>query len=343
MHPNPILIEWPFWLFALCFAAGLAAVLIILLYPVLVRLTLAAPIHRSSHRAPTPQGGGAAVLIAILATVSLGVVSKPDFNEYWSQIAALMIAAGILGVVGFVDDVRNLAAWKRLSFHVAAVIFLIGSVPADIRPMPFLDWWSERSLLVLCGVWFVNLFNFMDGIDWMSVAEVVPICGGCFLIGSLGGLPPVVVLVAVAVFGATLGFAPFNRPVARLFLGDSGSLPLGLLIGWILILIAGNGYLVSAFLLPLYYLADATLTLLRRLLRGERFWESHRSHFYQRAMDNGFTVPAIVLRVFLLNVTLAALSIIAAVNEERTVQLVTLSGGLMLVSFVLIDFSRARG
>ena len=157
---------------------------------------------------------------------------------------------------------------------------------------PFLPWWIERILLVLAGVWFVNLVNFMDGLDWMTVAEFVPLTGGLVLLGAFGALPPYAVVCALALLGALIGFAPFNRPVARLFLGDVGSLPLGLVAGWLLALLANKGHLAAAILLPLYYLMDATITLFRRLARGERVWQAHRSHFYQRATDNGFTVSA---------------------------------------------------
>ena len=114
----------------------------------------------------------------------------------------------------------------------------------------------------------MNLVNFMDGIDWMMVAEVVPVTGGVALVGALGALPPEALIVALALNGAMLGFAPFNRPVARLFLGDMGSLPIGLLLFWLLLLVAGSGHVAAALLLPLYFVADATVTLARRALRA---------------------------------------------------------------------------
>ena len=154
-------------------------------------------------------------------------------------------------------------------------------------------------MLLLACLWFVNLTNFMDGIDWMTVAEFVPITVGiAAALGSLGALPTHGIVVAVALCGGLLGFAPFNRPVARIFLGDVGSLPIGLLFAWLLVLVAGQGHLAAALLLPLYYLADATLTLLRRMKKREPFWQAHRTHFYQRATDRGFSVSAIVARVF---------------------------------------------
>src|SRR6202048_96633 len=117
----------------------------------------------------------------------------------------------------------------------------------------------------------------------MSVAEPVPIAGGLVAAGWLGALPSAGVVAALALLGAILGFAPFNRPAARLFLGDVGSLPIGLVLAWLLILLAGSGHVAAALLLPLYYLADATLTLARRLLAGERVWQGAREPFFSRA------------------------------------------------------------
>ena len=124
------------------------------------------------------------------------------------------------------------------------------------------------------------------------------------LLGWLGELSLPVTIAAAALFGAMLGFAPFNRPVAKIFLGDVGSLPIGLLAGWCLLQLACHQHLAAALLLPLYYLADATVTLLRRMARREPFWAAHRTHFYQRATDNGFSVSRVVSEVFALNVGL---------------------------------------
>ena len=112
-----------------------------------------------------------------------------------------------------------------------------------------------------------------------------------------------------------LGFAPFNRPVARLFLGDGGSLPIGLVLGWLLLQLAGNGHLAAALLLPLYYLADATITLLRRMARGERITQAHRSHFYQIATTRGFSVMGVVRRGSSANVVLAWLAVVTVLFD----------------------------
>ena len=171
-----------------------------------------------------------------------------------------------------------------------AVAAILVTAPGELRIVPALPLWIERALLLLAGLWFVNLVNFMDGLDWMTVAEVVPITVAMIILGLLGELPPAPAIVAAALCGAMIGFAPFNRPVARIFLGDVGSLPIGLLLGWCLLQLAWQQHIAAALLLPLYYLSDATVTLSSRVVRGEPFWTAHRSHFYQRATDNGFSV-----------------------------------------------------
>ena len=161
-------------------------------------------------------------------------------------------------------------------------------------PAPWLPLAVERVVLLIAGLWFVNLVNFMDGLDLMTAAEIVPITGGLILVGWLGDYPTLPTIIAAALCGAMLGFVPFNRPLAKVFLGDVGSLPIGLLLGWCLLELAFRQHFAAALLLPLYYLADATSTLLRRMERREPFWAAHRTHFYQRATDNGFTVTRIV-------------------------------------------------
>jgi UDP-N-acetylmuramyl pentapeptide phosphotransferase/UDP-N-acetylglucosamine-1-phosphate transferase len=126
------------------------------------------------------------------------------------------------------------------------------------------------------------------------------------------------------------------------FLGDVGSLPIGLLLGWCFFELAYRQYLTAALLLPLYYLLDATVTLSRRLARGEAVWKAHRSHFYQRATDNGFTVLRVVGEVFVLNLGLAILGIASTMTPSVTIKVLLLvAGGIATVS-VMYRFSRPR-
>jgi UDP-N-acetylmuramyl pentapeptide phosphotransferase/UDP-N-acetylglucosamine-1-phosphate transferase len=163
------------------------------------------------------------------------------------------------------------------------------------------------------------------------------------MIGVFGLLPPAETIVGSALCGAMIGFAYFNRPVARLFLGDVGSLPIGLLLGWLLVQLAGHHGLAAAILLPLYYLADATITLIRRLLGGEKVWRAHRSHFYQRATERGFTVSQVVARVFAVNLGLVALAFVTLAAPGFLNDVAALVCGAALVGWLLLAFTRGKG
>jgi UDP-N-acetylmuramyl pentapeptide phosphotransferase/UDP-N-acetylglucosamine-1-phosphate transferase len=318
-------------------AAIICAGLIVLLRPLLQRYALARPNARSSHKVPTPQGAGIAVIAATLLIGSAFAVLT-DLR----LPVMLLIAVPLIALVGLVDDIRPIPVLPRLLLQAIAVGMVVFAAPDDLRIVPALPLGLERGLVLIAGLWFVNLVNFMDGLDLMTAAEAVPITATLVLVGLFGVLPLPVVLVAAALCGALLGFAPFNRPVAKVFLGDVGSLPIGLLLGWCLLHLAWQGHVVAALLLPLYYLVDSTWTLLRRMLRGEPFWAAHRSHFYQRATDNGFTVTRVVINVFILNLVLAALAIASIMLNATTIDIALLIAGAVAVAIVLRRFSGAR-
>jgi UDP-N-acetylmuramyl pentapeptide phosphotransferase/UDP-N-acetylglucosamine-1-phosphate transferase len=328
---------------ALVFVASalVSVVLIWLLHPLLKRHALAHPNVRSSHKTPTPQGGGIAVIAAtvgvVVACVLFGVPGLGG-QALWLVLAATVFIA----LVGAIDDIRPIAVMPRLILQVAGVAIVLAALPVDLRVVPLLPYWLERALLGLAILWFVNLVNFMDGIDWMTVAEVAPLTSGLVLFGLMAALSRDATIVALALCGAVIGFAPCNRPVARLFLGDVGSLPIGLLLGWLLVVLAGTGHFAAALLLPLYYLADATITLLRRLANGEPILQAHRSHFYQRAMDGGFSIYQVVGRVFLLNIALIGLAVTTLLTTSYLLHAAALIAGCVLVAFLLYRFAAAK-
>jgi len=324
------------------FAALMCALLIVALYPWLARYALAKPNARSSHRTPTPQGAGIAVIAATMGAVGIALAifslgASPDLN-----LPKVVAAALIMTCLGAVDDIRPLPAGLRLLLQAVVIAGIIYTLPDHLRIVPQLPWWFERGLLLIGGLWFVNLVNFMDGIDWMTVAEVIPITATLTILGMAGALPSYGMVLALALGGATIGFAYFNRPTAKVFLGDVGSLPIGLILGWLLLLVAGGGHLAAAVVMPLYYLADATITLFRRLIRREPFWEGHRTHFYQRATDKGFTTTAVVVRVFVVNVGLGILAVISVVVPGRPSEIAALTIGAILVAWLLAAFERGR-
>src|SRR5438128_2506384 len=228
-------------------AAAISAGIILVLRPWLQRYLLVHPNSRSSHRQSTPQGGGIAVIAAAMAVTASAIaigLHEPAFDP--ASLRLVFAATAFMMLVGAADDLWTIEAAPRLLLQTLAVGIILASLPGELRVVPMLPWWIERALLLLACLWFVNLTNFMDGIDWMTVAEFVPITVGLTLIGYLGALPAHGIVVALALCGGLIGFAPFNRPVARIFLGDVGSLPIGVLLSWLLVLVAGHGYLTAA-------------------------------------------------------------------------------------------------
>jgi len=321
-------------------AALLSGCLTWAIRPLMVRVALAKPNARSSHRIPTPQGAGIAVIAATLIA-AVTVIGFAGAAEMKIPVAAFG-ATLFIAAVGFADDVHPIPVVPRLLLQGLAVAAVILAAPESLRIVPACPLWLERGLLLLAALWFVNLVNFMDGLDLMTVAEIVPVTGALVLLGWLAELPPPATVAAAALFGAMLGFAPFNRPVAKIFLGDVGSLPIGLLAGWCLLELAWHQQFAAALLLPLYYLADATVTLVRRIRKREPFWAAHRSHFYQRATDNGFSVPRVVGEVFALNILLAALAIGSAMTSSTPIAILLFIVGGIATALLTQRFSRPR-
>jgi len=327
------------WLAVIAASAGLSAVLILILKPLLVRYVLAHPNARSSHTTATPQGAGLAVMASLIIVCATALLLKAVPPP---SLLPVLVGAAILTVVGELDDAHALAvSWRLLAqtLVAAAIVFLL---PQDFRLLPdLLSLGVERALMVLGIVGFVNAINFLDGLDWMTVAQVVPMTLGVAILCWLGVVPQSVGLLALALLGATLGFAVFNKHPAHIFLGDAGSLPIGFMLAYMLIYVA-EAHIVSGLLLALYSLTDATVTLGRRLMTGERVFSAHKSHFYQRAVAQGLRVPQVTTRVFALGLVLMGLAIVAALARSLAVDFATFALGAAATGFVLFNFSRGR-
>ncbi len=268
------------------------------------------PNARSSHGRPKPRGGGLALVpvlaVAWIAAVNWLGAAPPGF---WT----LLFAATALAVVFWIDDLRNLPVALRLMVQALAVGIGIaamdgaGPVFQGLLP-PLLD----RLATGILWLWFINLFNFMDGIDGISGVEAGSLGVGLVLVGAVSAWPGAQVALPALLAAATLGFLVWNWAPAKLFLGDVGSVPLGYLLGWLLLTAAASGAWAPALILPLYYLADATLTLLKRAVRGVRVWQPHREHYYQRAVQGGASHGQVAARVLACNLVLVLMAIVAA-------------------------------
>jgi UDP-N-acetylmuramyl pentapeptide phosphotransferase/UDP-N-acetylglucosamine-1-phosphate transferase len=313
-------------------ASGLATRVLI---PILRRRNLLDhPNERSSHVVPTARGGGIApVGAALLAWSVLGI-----FGWAPPAIVAIVLGTVLLAIVCWRDDLYGLSPARRLAAQAGAVA--IGLVAVPHNPLP--HWIGpavNAAALGILWVWWVNLFNFMDGIDGLASSEAAAIGGGVLAVAALaGGIDPAAALLGAAVLGAALGFLVWNWSPAQVFLGDVGSAPLGYLTGFLLIIVAAGGLWIVALVLPLYFLADATITLARRLLGGERIWQAHRQHYYQHAVRGGLSHAAVVKRVIAADILLIGCGWAAANGWCLT----ALAAAVATVAALLAALGRAR-
>ena len=262
------------------------------------------PNHRSSHAVPTPRGGGLAVtpLLIVLVAVVFIHTGVRDIGPW------LMLAAGAgLGVLSWLDDRHDLSAAIRFACQFVAVIIGVFAIDKPVLGGIVPDW-LDHVLVVLAWVWFINLFNFMDGIDGITGVEAGSIGLGVFVLALLIPLPQFIGLgyIGLGVTSIMAGFLIWNWHPARLFLGDVGSIPLGFILGWVLLQLAAEGAWAVALILPSYYLFDATITLIKRALRREKIWQAHREHFYQQATQRGLKHSTVSAMIGITNLVLIA-------------------------------------
>ncbi len=262
------------------------------------------PNHRSSHIMPTPRGGGLAFVAAFLITVPF--VTHLGFVTLAGSLA-LMGAGLFLAVLGFLDDYGHIPAIWRLLGHFSAcvmVLFWMGGMP----PITFFAWTLPANFLadglaVIYLVWLLNLYNFMDGIDGIAGVEAVSTCLGAACLYGLSGNVGLMVL-PLLLAASVAGFLIWNFPPARIFMGDAGSSFLGFMLGVLSIQAASiNGaYFWSWLILLGVFIVDATVTLVRRTMAGNKIHEAHRNHAYQQASSNCGSHLPITLAVLVINV-----------------------------------------
>ena len=291
------------------------------------RNVVARPDARSMHTVSTPVGGGWPVIgLTLLAWIAL----------FWPLAPLLMLViplcAFLLALLSWFDDRHLLPAIVRFGLQIAAISCVLVFVPFE-RTVFSSDWplLADRLLTGLCWLWFVNLFNFMDGIDGLAGVEVLFICAGLFTIGLLLGETVQELYLVVVLAGASAGFLWWNWHPAHIFLGDVGSISIGFLLGWLLIDLAMRGQLVAALLLPASFVTDATLTLLKRLVRGETIWRAHKTHFFQRAAMAVGSHAFIVAKISAANLGLFMLAVLSL-----SYPVLAATGGVVVLILLLI-------
>jgi len=274
---------FPLFVLAFVMSAVLTGIVLIVLRR---RAIFDLPNARSSHRIPTPRGGGWGLMLA-LAPLWVWSVWRAGLILDPTEIA-LMAGAIILMGVSWIDDRHGLGAGIRFVAQFVAVGAVLATLPRDLSlsdgflPLPI-----DRIVAILAWMWFVNLFNFMDGIDGITGGTAAAMGLGLMLVWLRHGPDQLEAFRGAVIAAVALGFLCWNWQPAKIFLGDVGSIPLGYLLGYELVRLAMDAGQVFALIIALYYLADATITLLKRARRGERVWQAHREHYYQRSTQSG--------------------------------------------------------
>ncbi len=310
-----------------------------LLMPVLIaflqrKAVLDMPNARSSHSIPTPRGAGWLAMGLPIAVLLAYTPVLPLAPALQLSLGALGLALLFLLVVSGLDDRLSLTPLLRLLAHTAAAALVVFTLPDSVRVFPDLPFIAEKIILLLGTIWMINLTNFIDGINGITAANGLAIAGGVAMAACLLPAHPsliVLLLSASLIAGGLGGFLYWNVPDARIFLGDSGSIPLGLWQAYVLIFVSAIFGLVPALLMCLYPLLDATFTLFKRALKREKIWQAHRSHFYQQAVQNGRTHARTSKLIFGFNVMclfLACVSILYPSLEYGCL-------AIALISFVL--------
>lgn len=274
------------------------------------------PNQRSNHITPVPRGGGIAVVFSSLFFLTV------------SGIPLTLIAAFLAVImISFMDDWKGQPATRRLLVHMIASVLAVSTIHNPIF-QGYLPPLLDQALAVLVLTYFLNIYNFMDGIDEITSVQTVSLAIGlAAIVCIVPGVAHFIGVDALIMGGAICGFWYFNRHPAKIFLGDVGSVPIGLFMGYLLLMLASQGEWAAALILPAYYLTDASMTLLGRLARGAPLMQAHSEHAYQRAVRRGLSHRMVVRHLLTLNLLLILLAAISTLENWLGMLCVALAYG----------------
>lgn len=282
--------------------------------------------ERSSHKGMAHRGGG--ILFIVLFYLSCLVAYFMDYVRFSLVEVTLCCGAFVMSVVGWLDDYRGLTARLRLFFQLLIVGISVYFLPSLITSVPV---FLEKLILVFAWVWFINLFNFMDGADGFATQETIFICLALILMGLSNSFIDILLC-------SIIGFLRVNYPRAKIFMGDIGSLFLGYLLGGVMLDFVCNHKLpiVSGFLITSLFSFDATYTLFKRVIAGKKISEAHREHWYQRLLISGSTHKQLFYISVIYN--LLMICILFLFSAKKELQLFSLCLlWLAYVSFILFQ------
>ncbi len=305
------------------------------------------PNERSSHSFPTPRGGGL-VIAAVVLVAYLGSSYLLSYDVSWGFVAG----AFLIVIVSWLDDVYSISfVWRLLVHSIAAALLIYSDGYISIFSVPnggtAFDIGGYGAVLTFCWiVWLINAYNFMDGIDGIAGVQAVSAGIGWLVIGFSFGFPAIYILGGAVTF-ASLAFLLHNWPPARIFMGDAGSAFLGFVFAAVPLLAkTGNRsdsgrFFVVAVLFVWVFVFDSVFTFIRRAIRGEKVWQAHRQHLYQRLIVSGYSHRRVTLLYAIISFAISAVAAAAFVYDSRILQYLT----LILIagsSVFLVSLTRKR-
>ncbi|MFK8068619.1 MAG: glycosyltransferase family 4 protein [Gammaproteobacteria bacterium] len=301
------------------------------------------PNQRSSHDNPVPRGGGLAIVVIVLSIVLItGLMGYLD----WELVSALVGGGGLVALIGWIDDHKDVPAHIRLVVHFLAAIwtvfFLGGFTSLELGPYNVALGDFGSFIAVLALVWMTNLYNFMDGTDGFAAAQTISVCVFMiFLFASAGEVGLTIIMLAMA--AATTGFLFWNWAPAKIFMGDVGSSFLGYFFASVAIIGENTGVapIIIWSILLTFFLWDATLTLIQRIFAGEKWYSAHRSHAYQMMVQRGFSHQSLALYFCVISVTFLWPMAWFAMNYQLLMTVIAIS--VSVISIGLWNTIRTKG
>ncbi len=317
-------------------ATACAVLLYIVLHSPLAHRVMDQPGRvNSMHIRPTPRIGGAVLMLVMLMLVTL----KAFFGDFSTSLISILAAAFALTIISMMDDAVSLSSWLRLSAHLLAASFISLYLWVDFdRPMPWMLLGAVAASILII-TWATNLFNFMDGADGLAGGMALFGFGAYAIAAAQAGAASIdsasIASLSATIAGAASGFLVFNFSPAKVFMGDAGSISLGFLAATLGLYGISSG--VWAWWFPLLvfspFVADATVTLLKRIARREEIWVAHRQHYYHRLILSGWNHRRTALSYYLLMAGCGASALITTKVPAFTPML-----ALWVVIYVMLLF-----
>lgn len=301
---------------------------------------LARPKDGHIHARPVPKGAGIIIIGMMLPIILL---SGWLFDNVQTALF-LILGSGALSFISLLDDFKTLSPSLRLGVQACSIALMISNFsPQELLFHGHLPLEVDRLITFAAWLWYINLYNFMDGIDGMTGVQTICVCIGlAILLVILNIAAPFIFILALSITALTAGFLVHNWPPARVFIGEVGSTGLGFLTGYLLISSAMiDGLWMAVVILPLYYCCDATLTLVRRLFRGENVFQRHLTSYFHRAVIGGFSHRKTILIVAALN-TILILSAVCVALHNGNLMYYGFATFAIVITLALLSYFHAQ-